>query len=121
VRYDVDPQCLSLPVPVLTIQPLVENAVKHGIASQPEGGLVELKARLEPIGGVLRIRVSDNGVGIEGERLSSLLSVGNGDHSALANIYERLVRLYGGRASLDVTSNAGRGTTVSLSLPVGTT
>lgn len=120
VRYDVDPQCLSLPVPVLTIQPLVENAVKHGIASQAEGGLVELKARLEPIGGVLRIRVTDNGVGIETARLASLLSVGNGDHSALANIYERLVRLYGGRASLDVTSNEGKGTTVSLSLPIGT-
>jgi two-component system LytT family sensor kinase len=121
VRYDVDPQCLSLPVPVLTIQPLVENAVKHGIASQPEGGLVELKARLEPIGGVLRIRVTDNGVGIENSRLVSLLSVGNGDYSALANIYERLVRLYGGRASLDVTSSKGKGTTVSLSLPIGTT
>jgi LytS/YehU family sensor histidine kinase len=120
VRYDVDPQCLSLPVPVLTIQPLVENAVKHGIASQAEGGLVELKARLEPIGGVLRIRVTDNGVGIETARLASLLSVGNGDHSALANIYERLVHLYGGRASLDVTSNEGKGTTVSLSLPIGT-
>jgi LytS/YehU family sensor histidine kinase len=120
VRYDVDPQCLSIPVPVLTIQPLVENAVKHGIASQPEGGLVELKARLEPIGGVLRIRVSDNGVGIEQDRLPSLLAVGNGDHSALSNIYERLIRLYGGKASLDVASNAGKGTTVSLSLPVGT-
>lgn len=118
VRYDVDPQCLSLPVPVLTIQPLIENAVKHGIATRPDGGLVELKARLEPIGGVLRIRVSDNGVGIDPDKLSALLTVGK-QVSALANIYERLVRIYGGRASFDVSSTPGKGTNVSLSLPVG--
>jgi sensor histidine kinase YesM len=105
-------------VPVLTIQPLIENAVKHGISTRPGGGLVELKARLEPIGGVLRIRVSDNGVGIEPQRLSELLAVGN-QVSALANIYERLVRIYGGRASFDVASTPGKGTNVSLSLPVG--
>jgi LytS/YehU family sensor histidine kinase len=119
IRYDVDPQCMSLPVPILTIQPLIENAVKHGVGSKPEGGLVELRARLEPIGGVVRIRVSDNGVGMESERLDSLLDVGREDLGALSNINERLVGLYGGRASLDIGSSPGQGTTVSLSLPVG--
>ncbi|HZK52478.1 MAG TPA: histidine kinase, partial [Actinomycetota bacterium] len=119
VRYDVDPQCLSLPVPVLTIQPLVENAVKHGIAQQADGGLVELRARLEPIGGVLRIKVIDNGSGIDPERLSSLMTMNGGEISALANIYERLTRLYGGRASFDISSTPGKGTSVSLGLPVG--
>ncbi|MGH2751540.1 MAG: histidine kinase [Actinomycetota bacterium] len=121
VRYDVDPQCLSIPVPVLTIQPLVENAVKHGIAQQPDGGLVELRARMEPIGGILRIKVTDNGVGIEDERLSSLMTVDAGEISALANIYERLTRLYGGRASFEISSTPGKGTSVSLGLPVGIT
>ena len=121
VRYDVDPQCLSIPVPVLTIQPLVENAVKHGIAQQPEGGLVELRARVEPIGGVLRIRVTDNGVGMDRDRLSSLMAMSGGEISALSNIHERLTRLYGGRASLDISSTPGRGTTVSLGVPVGIT
>lgn len=119
IRYDVDPQCLSIPVPVLTIQPLVENAVKHGIALKPSGGKVELRARFEPIGGVLRIRVSDDGVGIEPERLAQFMTVGSNGGSALANIYERLVRLYGGRASFDISSSPGKGTTVSLGLPVG--
>ncbi len=119
IRYDVDPQCMSLPVPVLTIQPLIENAVKHGVGSKPEGGLVELRARLEPIGGVVRIRVSDNGVGIEPERLDSLLEMGKGEVGALSNINERLVGLYRGRASLDISSSLGQGTSVSLSLPVG--
>ena len=119
VRYDIDPQCLSIPVPVLTIQPLIENAVKHGIAQQPGGGLVELRARVEPIGGVLRVRVVDNGVGIERERLSSLMTMNGGEISALANIYERLTRLYGGRASFEISSTPGKGTSVSLGLPVG--
>jgi sensor histidine kinase YesM len=119
IRYDVDPQCMSLPVPVLTIQPLIENAVKHGVGSKPEGGLVELRARLEPIGGVVRIRVSDNGVGMEPERLDSLLEMGKDEVGALSNINERLVGLYRGRASLDISSSLGQGTSVSLSLPVG--
>jgi LytS/YehU family sensor histidine kinase len=119
IRYDVDPQCMSLPVPVLTIQPLIENAVKHGVGSKPEGGLVELRARLEPIGGVVRIRVSDNGVGMEPERLDSVFDLGGEDVGALSNINERLVGLYRGRASLDISSSPGQGTTVSLSLPVG--
>ena len=119
IRYDVDPQCMSLPVPVLTIQPLIENAVKYGVGSKPEGGLVELRARLEPIGGVVRIRVSDNGVGMEPERLDSLLQMGKDEVGALSNINERLVGLYRGRASLDISSSLGQGTSVSLSLPVG--
>lgn len=118
VRYDVDPQVLSIPVPVLTIQPLVENAVKHGIASKPDGGLVEVKARLEPIGGTLRIRVRDDGTGIADGRVSALLAPAAGEGHALANIHERLVRLYGGRASLDIDSTPGRGTVVQVSLPV---
>lgn len=118
VRYDVDPQCLSIPVPPLVIQPLVENAVKHGIGAKPEGGLIELKARLEPIGGSLRIRVTDNGVGIPKDKLSSLLRVQVKEVSALANIYERLTRMYGGRASMEVVSAEGKGTEMSLSLPI---
>ena len=119
VRYDVEPQCLSIGVPVLTIQPLVENAVKHGIASKSDGGTVELKARLEPIARTFRVSVRDNGVGIEDERISSLLTPVRSEISALANIHERLTRLYGGRASLDVESEAGKGTTVTVSLPLG--
>jgi two-component system LytT family sensor kinase len=119
VRYDVDPQCLSVPVPPLVIQPLVENAVKHGIADKTEGGAVQLKARLEPIGGILRIKVSDNGVGMDAGVVDGLLSGGSEEVSALVNIHERLSRMYGGGASLDISSVPGRGTEVSLSLPIG--
>lgn len=119
VRYDVDPQCLSVPVPPLVIQPLVENAVKYGIADKTVGGAIQLKARLEPIGGILRIKVSDNGVGMTSEVLDGLLSGEPEEVGALANIHERLRRMYGGGASLDISSVPERGTEVSLSLPIG--
>lgn len=119
VRYDVDPQVLSIPIPVMTIQPLVENAVKHGIAPQPDGGLVELRATLEPVGGTLKINVRDNGAGMDGTPLTTLLTAAGPDRSALGNIHERLIRLYGGRAALDIQSRQGKGTMVTLSLPIG--
>lgn len=118
VRYDVDAQVLSIPVPVLTIQPLVENAVKHGIVPKAEGGRVELKAALEPISGTLRIRVYDDGVGIDPARIPPLTAPAGNGSSALANIAERLVYLYRGRATLDIDSQPGKGTEVRLRLPV---
>ena len=47
VEIDVDPETLTVPIPILSIQPLVENAVKHGIAPKPGGGLVQLEARFD--------------------------------------------------------------------------
>lgn len=119
IRYDIDPQVMPIPVPVLTIQPLVENAVKHGVSRRPEGGRVELWARLEPVAGRLRIRVRDDGVGIGPAALPDLLEADGTQLNALANIHERLLRLYRGRASFDLRSTPGKGTEVALSIPIG--
>lgn len=64
VRYDIDPQVLTTQVPVLTIQPLVENAVKHGLGPKTGPGTVRLKARADPLSRTVSIRVSDDGVGM---------------------------------------------------------
>src|SRR5690606_15932934 len=72
VRYDIDPQVLTTRVPVLTIQPLVENAVKHGIAGQVSGGTVRLRARVDPLTRTTSIRVSDDGAGIPEDVLARL-------------------------------------------------
>jgi two-component system LytT family sensor kinase len=132
VRYDIDPQVLTAHVPVLTIQPLVENAVKHGLADKVEGGTVTLKARVDPLTRTTSIRVIDDGVGMAADVLDRL---GNGSgpdrgvdgprgaagaHGGvgLQNISERLTTLFGERFTLDIQSTAGEGTAVEVRVPL---
>ncbi|MGO1193782.1 MAG: sensor histidine kinase, partial [Nesterenkonia sp.] len=131
VRYDIDPQVLTSRVPVLTIQPLVENAVKHGIAAKPDGGTVRLKARVDPLTRTTTIRVSDDGVGIDPQTLAQLTS-SNGatagaetprsvaEHAGvgLANISERLDSLFGDRYDLSISTPKAGGTVVELTVPL---
>ncbi|MDR8020317.1 histidine kinase [Nesterenkonia aerolata] len=140
VRYDIDPQVLTSRVPVLTIQPLVENAVKHGLGPQPGPGTVRLKARADPLGRTVSIRVSDDGVGMPDDVLRELTrsithpqttteaaagpaETGDGAESAhagvgLRNIIERLDFLYGDRYDLSVSTPASGGTVVDLRVPL---
>ncbi|WP_199432983.1 sensor histidine kinase [Qaidamihabitans albus] len=121
VRYDVEPQVLTAHVPVLTIQPLVENAVKHGLADKLDGGTVTLKARVDPLTRTTSIRVSDDGVGMDPdvlERLTSGAGAANGG-VGLRNISERLETLYGERYRLDIQSHYGDGTIIDLRIPLG--
>lgn len=119
VRFDVDPQVLSVQVPVLTIQPLIENAVKHGLAEKVGGGTVSLKARVDPLSRTTLIQVRDDGVGIDAPVLDRVLS---GDAPSggigLRNINQRLENLFGERYSLQVQSGRDKGTTVDLRLPL---
>ena len=66
VRVQVDPEVLQAVLPVLSLQPLVENAVRHGVERQPEGGLVAIEGI--DLGNDVALRVSDNGDGIDPER-----------------------------------------------------
>jgi two-component system LytT family sensor kinase len=121
VRYDVDPQVLTAHVPVLTIQPLVENAVKHGLADKVDGGTVTLKARVDPLTRTTSIRVADDGVGISADRLHKITASGSITKGGvgLTNISERLAALYGDRYRLDIQSDEGEGTVVDLRIPLG--
>lgn len=121
VRYDVDPQVLTAQVPVLTIQPLVENAVKHGLADKIGGGTVTLKARVDPLTRTTTIRVTDDGVGIGHARMDEITSGTDaaGGGVGLSNISERLAALYGDRYRLDIRSDEGAGTVVDLRIPLG--
>lgn len=125
VVYDIDPQVLKVGVPALSVQPIVENAVRHGIGPKNGPGTVEIRARLDLLTLRVHITVRDDGVGMPAERVAELLRPrpSNGDRRArrgvgLANVAERLRRLYGDAYGLQIDSAPGRGTTVHLRLPM---
>jgi two-component system LytT family sensor kinase len=119
VSIDVPEELLSLRIPSLLVQPLVENAVKHGITPSRFGGEVRIRARLETTSAnrdanLLDVRVSDSGIGASQIEWARGRCRGVG----LRNIEERL-RWYGGEsASLRVDSTPGQGTVVELRLPL---
>jgi two-component system, LytTR family, sensor kinase len=116
VRFDVDDTLLDAAVPAFLLQPLVENALRHGIAKRADGGAVEVSARRE--GDELVLTVSDDGPGKSEPGPVDRTTAGNG--LGLANIRERLTTLYGADASLELQSRAdasGSGTVAVVRLP----
>ncbi|MET0592970.1 MAG: histidine kinase [Polyangiaceae bacterium] len=111
-ELDIDPSIntRAIQVPVLVLQPFVENAVKHGFSQRARGGKVRLEVRMN--GQHLDITVDDDGVGF-GE------SPERGTGKAIANCKERLSLTYGARAGLVVGAREGGGTRVVVSLPMG--
>lgn len=120
VRYDIDPQVLTAHVPVLIIQPLIENAVKHGLAGKVKGGTVSLKARVDPLARTTSIQVADDGVGIPADVLEKItIGASSADGGVgLRNISQRLETLFGERYTLHVRSTVGSGTVVDLRIPL---
>lgn len=114
-RLTVDDAALSCLVPPLLLQPIVENAVKHGIAPSAKGGTVWVDARID--GERLVLRVRDDGAGASGQ---AGLPDTSGSGTGLSNVRERLAGLYGERQRLDTTAGDGGGTDVRLELPVNT-
>ncbi len=107
VEIDVEPEAMLAPIPILSIQPLVENAVKHAIAPKPGGGLVRLDARFDSHG-ALQVTISDTGGGFVDHDGSK--GVG------LDNVTRRLQLCYGVEARLQILSNSG-GSSVSFFVP----
>jgi sensor histidine kinase YesM len=101
-------------VPPLSIQPIVENAVHHGIMQRAAGGTIRLT--LEVKNKQIRVEVSDDGVGMPREQLVKLLTDKHSGGVGLQNIHRRLRMLYG--QGLHVVSTKGIGTTVSFEIPV---
>jgi LytS/YehU family sensor histidine kinase len=118
VRYDITPGTESVVVPVLTVQPLVENAVVHGLAPKIGGGTIKIRTSTVDYGDVL-VEVSDNGMGMESNELERVLkperSTGLG--MALSNIHLRLQKLFGPEYGIELQSKPNKGTTVSFRVP----
>jgi sensor histidine kinase YesM len=114
VCYDID-SSISIKLPVLSIQPLVENAVNHGLRKKSGPGTVTLS--IKKTDGAVRITVTDDGQGISEDRLATLLQRNPDGGIGLWNINSRLQRLYG--QGLQIESTLGCGTTVAFSIPFG--
>lgn len=111
VRYDI--QAMEFFLPPLTIQPLVENAVNHGISDLPEGGCITISTNEEP--DHYEIRVSDNGVGFD----PGTQPIDGRSHIGIANVRSRLDIMCHG--TLDIISARGKGTTAIITIPKGET
>lgn len=112
VKIDVAKDLENIRVPSLILQPLVENAIKHGISKAARGGRVEISARLENSGANsgaevdLVLRVNDTGAGAD----ENALQKGRSERIGLNNIEQRLLSYYGRSASLTIKSTPGAGT-----------
>jgi two-component system LytT family sensor kinase len=113
VEKDIDPRTLTIPVPSILLQPLIENSIKHGLEPRIHGGTVTLRSRLE--GDRVLIEVADDGVGMGPRPQSALRREGAG--IGMKNVQERLEVLYGNQAVFKVVSSPGRGTLVSIEIP----
>ena len=119
IARDIDPEAETCIVPLLTVQPVLENAVEHGIAPAG-GGMIRLAARQE--GDCLELKIANTGQALRPEdrqRIDAALSgeAGEGNHLGLANIANRLRLLYGRRAVLTVSGGPDRETIVDIRIP----
>ena len=107
---------LNEQIPVFILQPVVENAVRHGISKKLGGGTVTVKLR--KINEDICLEIEDDGVGMNSEKLATLLcEEKEGSSVGLLNIHNRLLRMYG--RGLEVSSELGCGTCVKLVIPEG--
>ena len=107
VKREIDPKALDVQVPTMLLQPLVENAVRHGISPKIDGGTITICAKRE--GEMLKLTISDDGVGFRDDSRKGI---------GISNVRERLKVAYGANASFEIESSAGEGTVISIDMPV---
>ncbi len=120
--FDVDPGVLSLKIPRMSIQLLVENACKHGLQAKRDNRSVTIAAK--PEHDELVITVADNGIGMEETKLRQVMAMaqsesGGNDHVGIRNVCKRLELYYRGSATFRIDSSPGEGTTVGFRIPLG--
>ena len=113
VTFRVDPRAATAVVPTLLLQPLVENAIRHGI--EPREGPGRVRVRAERVGDRLVLEVSDNGPGLHGHGAEG--RNGNGGGIGLANTRARLAQLYGPAQAITVANGSEGGVVVRLEIP----
>jgi two-component system LytT family sensor kinase len=111
ISKHIDDRTLEAFLPSMLLQPIVENAIKHGLAEKLEGGQISI--RTSSIEARLVIEVEDNGAGIPEDRMSQVYVDGIG----MKNVHERLRVLYGDDFRMDISSREGAGTLIRIEVP----
>ena len=111
ISKHIDNRTLEAFLPSMLLQPIVENAIKHGLAEKLEGGQISI--RTSSIEARLVIEVEDNGAGIPEDRMSQVYVDGIG----MKNVHERLRVLYGDDFRMDISSREGAGTLIRIEVP----
>lgn len=116
-RIDVDEEALDMVTPKLIIQPLVENAVIHGLEESSSQGLVSIDIHI--VGDRLMITVTDDGKGLENpEMFKDISKLENSGHVGIYNIYRRLYLRYASSFDFTIENGLNRGTVSRISIPV---
>lgn len=121
---EIDEQWLNFRVPKMTVQPVIENAVKHGLESLNRQGMLKVYTRAED--SVLKLVIEDNGNGMNPEQLERLLDSLEGNRPkevgkggiGLQNLHRRLQHMFGDSYGLQIQSFPGEGTQVAIVLPM---
>jgi two-component system sensor histidine kinase YesM len=120
IRFEVEEETRSLKILKLILQPLVENAILHGFKAHEDGnGIIEV--RIQQRDQVLRIEIEDDGIGMDEETCMELFTPNKhtGDSGiGVSNVQERIQLHYGSRYQVTISSTQGKGTIVTLTLPI---
>lgn len=108
VKFEIDENLLNMKFPILLLQPIVENSIKHGILKKIDGGIVSIN--IQDKENEVLVKISDNGVGFENAEKSQSTGIG------ISNINNRLKLLYGEKYKLDILSS-NSGSSVSFFIP----
>jgi len=127
VEYDIESLVLNCMVPKLILQPIIENAILHGIEGMKEGGLILISAHQEQEENIL-INISDNGKGMDIDTMNRMLSDTDEDgeynekHTRIGikSVNKRIKILYGNKYGIRVSSELGIGTVVEIIIPITT-
>ncbi|MEW9108326.1 MAG: sensor histidine kinase [Cytobacillus gottheilii] len=120
LHIDVDSACLNVPIPALTLQPIIENAVIHAVEPNIEGGVIYFRIKEE--GGFVLVEIEDNGNGMPEEKIQQILeerpvqTEGHSTGIGFPNVVKRLRLFYGCEDVIEIISEKGSGTKVVLKI-----
>ena len=106
----------KIKLPFMTIQPIIENSILHGLEPKADGGIIKIHGYKLEEDAV--IQVSDNGVGINNQRLDSIKNSKEPSCLGISNVNKRLIHYYGSKYCLGIDSEVGIGTKVTIRIPI---